>query len=252
MTGSWCLRGYFRVMVVISPQTFALLYTHSTAALYFSVLGGFLFAGVQSQSSPITACIQPFLLPVVQIYACHFLLGLDVIGLLRGNISEHAQCQFCIATQQSEVRISNSDTQLLRCSWKLIDGILHHLCCFVLKYEIHSWAYTEFFHHFWMYVETQSKCISLVHYFTCSPLSHRASANSKKTETQSAELSSVFLFLDLDEDPALRTPGRLMAICSVWIASLSSPVFFLVWALIRWYSGWSRIWNGQESPDPLG
>lgn len=50
---------------------------------------------------------------------------------------------------------------------------------------------------------------------TCSPLSHSASANSKKTETQSAGLGSIFLLLDLDEDSLLRTPGRLMAICRV-------------------------------------
>lgn len=99
-----------------------------------------------------------------------------------------------------------------------------------------------------MYEPTNIK----THYFTCSPLSHRASANSKKTETQSAGLSSIFLFLDLDEDPVLRTPGRLMAICNVWIASVNSPIFFLVWALIRWYNGCSRIWNGQEVMTTFG
>lgn len=80
----------------------------------------------------------------------------------------------------------------------------------------------------------------------CSPLSHKASASSRKTETQSAGLSSIFLCLHFAEDAARRTFGRLMAICSVWIASVSSPIFFLAWALIRWYRGCSRIWKGRK------
>lgn len=67
-----------------------------------------------SSSSPVTTGIEALLFPVIQIYVGHLLLGLDIVGLLRGDVSEHAQRKLGVATQQSQVSIGDGDTQLLR------------------------------------------------------------------------------------------------------------------------------------------
>lgn len=46
----------------------------------------------------------------------HFLLGLDIVGLIGCNISEHTQRQLGVTSEQSQVSIGDSDTELLGCS----------------------------------------------------------------------------------------------------------------------------------------
>lgn len=92
----------------VSDGVQSLVYSAAILHQDFSML--FVFIWIQMYRSPVTACIQTFLFPVVQIYVSHFLLGLDVVGLLGGNVSEHAQRQLGVATQQGQVRVGNSDT----------------------------------------------------------------------------------------------------------------------------------------------
>lgn len=90
--------------------------------------------------SPVTACIQTLFFSVVQIYVSHFLLGLDVVGLLRRDVPEHAQRQLRISSQQGQVSVGYGHTELLRRSRELVDCILHHFGCFVLPDQRNAWV----------------------------------------------------------------------------------------------------------------
>lgn len=146
-------------------------------------LDGFHCILIPESCSPVTACIQTFFFSVVQINVSHFLLGLDVVGLLRRDVSEHAKRQLRISSQQGQVSVGYGHTELLRRSRELVDCILHHFRCFVLPDQRHAWVLAS---HCWKTLRRMRWDLPVLRWATRPPLTPGRQIRSQQDSARSS------------------------------------------------------------------
>jgi len=82
---------------------------------------------------PIAAGIELFVLALVQVNVGHLFPGLDKVRLLRWDGSQHAKSFVDSSAGQRQIHVCYRQSDFFAGALKVIDCVLHHLGCFMLK-----------------------------------------------------------------------------------------------------------------------